>query len=82
MDDWTLDSLKGKKPNDYERGFKFCGDFVANYHYDQLFPVYGFRAIINSSKDKEALMCFNINFEDNSDIFTIDKILKIYLEWR
>ena len=80
LDDGTLHSLKGNKPNDYERAIKSCGDIVAYYDYDQLFPVYGFGAIINSSKDKEASMCFNINFEENPDIFTIDNILKIYHE--
>ena len=80
LDDGTLHSLKGKTPNDYERAIKSCGDIVAYYDYDQLFPVYGFGAIINSSKDKEASMCFNINFEENPDIFTIDNILKIYHE--
>ena len=42
LDDGTLHSIKGKKPNDYERAIKACGDIVAYYDYDKLFPVYGF----------------------------------------
>ena len=80
LDDGTFHSIKGKKPNDYERAIKACGDIVAHYDYDQLFPVFGFGAIINNSQDKEASMCFNLNFEDNPDIYTIDNIIKIYHE--
>ena len=78
LDKGTLHSIKGKKPNDYERAIKSCGDIVAYYDYDQLFPVYGFGAIVNSSPKKEVSMCFNINFEENPDIHTIDNILKVY----
>ena len=80
LDDGTLHSLKGNKPNDYERAIKACGNIVAYYDYDQLFPVFGFGAIINSSPIKEASMCFNINFEENPDIYTVDNIIKYYHE--
>ena len=78
LDEGTLHSIKGKKPNDYERAIKACGNIIAYYDYDQLFPVYGFGAIVNSSKNKEASMCFNLNFKDNPDIYTIDNIIKEY----
>ena len=78
LDDGTLHCLKGNKPNAYERAIKACGDIVAHYDYDQLFPVYGFGAIVNSSPNKEASMCFNLNFEENPEIYTIDNVIKIY----
>ena len=78
LDEGTLHSIKGKKSNDYERAIKACGNIIAYYDYDQLFPVYGFGAIVNSSKNKEASMCFNLNFKDNPDIYTIDNIIKEY----
>ena len=78
LDEGTLHSIKGKKPNDYERAINACGNIIAYYDYDQLFPVYGFGAIVNSSKNKEASMCFNLNFKDNPDIYTIDNIIKEY----
>ena len=80
LDEGTLHSLKGNKPNDYERAIRYCGDIVAYYDYDQLFPVYGFGAIINSSNNKEASMCFNLNFLDHPDICTIDNVIKYYHE--
>ena len=80
LDEGTLHSLKGNKPNDYERAIRYCGDIVAHYDYDQLIPVYGFGAFINGSPSKEASMCFNLNFLDNPDIYTIDNVLKIYHE--
>ena len=80
LDEGTLHSLKGKKPSDYERAIRACGDIVAYYDYDQLFPVYGFGAIINASSIKEPSMCFNLNFEENPDIYTVDNIVRIYHE--
>ena len=80
LDDGTLHSIKGKKPNDYERAIKACGNIVAYYDYDKLFPVYGFGAILNNSQNKEASMCFNLNFQNNADIYNIDNIIKIYHE--
>ena len=78
LDDNTLHCLKGNKPNDYERAIRYCGDIVAYYDYEQLFPVYGFGAIVNSSNSKEASMCFNINFQDNAEIYTINNVINTY----
>ena len=78
LDEGTLHALNFNKPNDYERAIKYCGDILAYYDYDQLFPVYGFGAIINSSNNKEASMCFNLNFSDNPDIYTINNVIQIY----
>ena len=66
-----------KGPNDYERAIYSCGNIVAYYDYDQLFPVFGFGAITNPN-DTDANMCFNINFQDNPNIYTIDNILIEY----
>ena len=72
----TLHSLKGQ--NAYERAITSCGKIVGNYDYDQLFPVYGFGAIVNSSFSKEALMCFNLNLTNDPNIKTIDNVIKTY----
>ena len=65
-------------PNDYERAISSCGKIVGNYVYDQLFPVYGFGAIINSSYTREASMCFNLNLTSDPNIKTIDNVIKTY----
>ena len=66
-----------KGPNDYERAIYSCGNIVAYYDYDQLFPVFGFGAIINSNSN-EVNMCFNINFKNDPNIYTINNILIEY----
>ena len=80
LDEGTLHSIKGKQPNDYERAIQYCGDIVAYYDYDQMFPVYGFGAVVNGSYNKEASMCFNLNFLDNPEIYTIANVIKAYHE--
>ena len=62
--------------NDYELAIKACGTIVAYYDYNQSFPVYGFGAVIKGQN--KANMCFNINFKQNPEIYTIDNVLKEY----
>ena len=63
--------------NDYEQAIKSCGLIMAFYDYDQLFPVYGFGAIIDNNS-QNASMCFNINFQQNPEIHTIDNVINEY----
>ena len=50
---------------------------MANYDYDQKFPVYGFGAIINETN--EPSMCFNINFKDDDpNIQFVENIMNEY----
>ena len=77
LDIETLHSIVREDLNDYEKAILSCGNIVGYYDYDQLFPVFGFGAIINSSKTKEASMCFNLNLTDNPEIKSIDNILKV-----
>ena len=79
LDDGTLHSIKNG-PNDYEKAITSCGYIVAYYDYDQLFPVYGFGAKIRDSLNDEVSMCFNLNFKNNPDIYTISNIIKTYHE--
>ena len=72
----VLHPLKGSSP--YEKAIRSCGNIVGLYDYDQLFPVFGFGAIINNSYSNEPSMCFNLNFENNPDIYTIDNVIKVY----
>ena len=73
----TLHSIKNG-PNDYEKAISSCGYTLAYYDYDQLFPVYGFGAKIKGQNDVS--MCFNLNFKNNPDIYTIGNIIKTYHE--
>ena len=62
--------------NPYERAILSCAKIMANYDYDQLFPVYGFGAVIKGQKDVS--MCFNINFKEDPNIQYVDNIMKEY----
>ena len=62
--------------NDYESAIRACGSIVAYYDYNQSFPVYGFGAIIKGHH--KANMCFNVNFQKNPEIQTIDNVINEY----
>ena len=63
--------------NSYETAIKYCGEIVAYYDYDQLFPVYGYGAKLPN--ENTANHCFPLNFNiDNPEINSIDNILVTY----
>ena len=62
--------------NDYEKAIKSCGLIMAFYDYDQKFATYGFGAVINNIP--KVNMCFNINFNSDPEIYTIDNIISEY----
>ena len=66
--------MYGKEPNDYEKAIKSCGEIIAYYDSDQLFPVYGFGGIPKGKK--EVSHCFNINF--NEDDPNIKKLIILF----
>ena len=72
----SLHSIHG--PNDYERAINACAKIVGKYDDDQLFPVFGFGAIINAPGHTEASMCFNLNFSKDPNIYGLENINKVY----
>ena len=74
----SLHSKNG--PNDYERAITACAKIVGKYDDDQLFPVFGFGAIINAPGSTEASMCFNLNFSEDPNIYGLDNIKRAYHE--
>ena len=81
LDKDSLHSLLGPNPNDYEKVIKLIGSILQYYSYDQLYPVYGFGAILEGSEYSAyniASMCFNINFQNSPEIHAIDNVLNIY----
>ena len=74
----SLHYMKAEGGNDYEKAIKSCGKIIANYDYDQLFPVYGFGGILQNSN--EASHCFNINFNNYPEIQTLENVIKYYRE--
>ena len=78
LDKDTLHCIINEEPNDYEKVIKSIGNILSNYNYKKLYPVYGFGAIINSSLYQEVSMCFNINFQENPEIYTINNVINVY----
>ena len=74
----SLHYIKSNELNDYEKAISTCGKIVGSFDSDQIFPVYGFGAIINPSENNETSDCFNLNFKENPNISGIDNVLKLY----
>jgi len=68
---------EGEKRNPYERAILSCASIMANYDYDQLFPVYGFGAKIKGQGNK-VNHCFNINFKEDPNIQFVENIVEEY----
>ena len=70
--------------NDYEKAIKSCGDILAHYDNDQLFPVFGFGfqflpELKKPTNDRYGLLNYPINGNlENPDIKYINNVLKIY----
>jgi hypothetical protein len=72
----SLHYIGGNTPNSYERAIRSCGDIVAYYDYDQLFPVYGYGAILPGTSVVDH--CFPLSLDINPNINTIDGVLSNY----
>ena len=73
-DPLSLHYLGGQ--NNYEKAINACGKVVSYYEHNQSFPVYGFGAIIKGQNEPN--FCFNINFQNNPEIYTIDGVIREY----
>ena len=74
----SLHSIHGNFLNDYEKAISSCGVIVGHFDYDQIYPVFGFGAILNSSYSNSTSMCFNLNFSEKPEIDRLDTVLKFY----
>ena len=73
-DPTSLHYINGQQPNQYERAITACGNIVAYYDYDQLFPCFGFGAKINN----QLIQIFNLNFKQDPNIQYIQGIIDAY----
>ena len=71
--------------NNYEKAISSCGNIVAHYDYDQLFPVFGFGFIVNDENENMNFYGKYTNFNypincnrNNPNIYLIDGVLKEY----
>ena len=70
----SLHFIGGQIPNQYERAIYACGNIVAYYDYDQMFPCFGFGAKINNVSTP----IFNLNLQSNPNIHLIQNIIQEY----
>ncbi len=70
----SLHFINGQEPNQYERAISSCGNIVAFYDYDQLFPCFGFGAKING----QSTPLFNLNFQQDPNINLVENIIGAY----
>lgn len=75
-DSGSLHNTKTMTPNSYEKAIRSCGDIVAYYDYDQVFPVYGYGAVLPGQYDVS--MCFPLTLTDDPNIPSIDNVLLTY----
>jgi hypothetical protein len=74
----SLHYISESTQNSYEKAIEACGKIVSYYDYDQLFPVFGYGAVL---PDNETVNhCFPINFKEDPTINTIVNIKKAYRE--
>ena len=67
----------GTSENSYEKAIRSCGNIVAYYDYDQLFPTYGFGGKFFGSQNVHHCYPLNNNFND-PNIHGIEGILQAY----
>ena len=78
QDPKSLHFIGSEEKNAYEKAIRSCGDIVAYYDYDQLFPVYGYGAKLHGNE--KVNHCFPISGTNDENINTIDGVLKCYRE--
>ena len=71
--------------NDYEKAIRSCGDILAYYDDDQLFPCFGFGFAFKNSNQKSLsgkYNCFNFPINMNTDDPNIHLIDNVLVEYR
>lgn len=76
LDDISLHNCKTSALNHYEQVILSCGTILAYYDFDQMFPVYGFGAVL--PQDTKTSMCFPISLNNNPEIYLIEGVLNQY----
>ena len=74
----SLHTFLNKEPNDYERAISSCGNILAYYDTDKIYPVFGFGAQFMGSNIVNH--CFNITLTNDPNIFGIDNVINTYKE--
>jgi len=85
--DFTLSNGNPKQPgslhelnefshNPYEKALKCCGEIITQYDTDNIYPCFGYGAILPNKK--EVSHCFNLNLTDDPNIYGLEEVMKLY----
>jgi hypothetical protein len=75
-DQRSLHCITNPEPNQYERSIRQCGNVLANYDNDKLFPLLGFGGIPYGKSETE--FCFPLNFKDDPNVNGINEMVNVY----
>lgn len=70
--------IYGCEPNDYERAIRSCGSIIAQYDYDQQFPLLGFGGIPDGFINVEHSFPLNYSFNGSPCVNSIDEMVDVY----
>ena len=73
----SLHYIGSENPNAYELAIRSCGNIVAYYDYDQLFPAFGFGGKFCGEQKANHCYPLNMNF-DNPEIAGVEGIVQCY----
>ncbi len=74
----SLHEYNNQFENPYEKAIRCCGEIIAQYDTDKIFPCFGYGAILPG--ETEVSHCFNLNFKDDPNIEGINTVLEYYNE--
>ena len=74
----SLHYISDENFNDYEIAIRECGDIVAYYDHDQMFPVYGYGAKLDENGPVNH--CFPLTFTNDPNVEFIEGVMSVYRE--
>jgi len=72
----SLHQRNSNSDNPYEKAIKVCGEIIAQYDNDKIYPVFGYGALLPNQNIVSH--CFNLNLKEDPNIETIEKVLETY----
>jgi len=74
----SLHYINGNEPNGYERAIYGCGNILAQYDYDQQFPILGFGGIPEGGNVVEHSFPLNYNFNGSPVVNSVNEMVNVY----
>lgn len=72
----SLHYIKGSNPNSYERSIRACGNILAYYDSDNMYPLFGFGGVPYGKVKVDH--SFPLNFSSDPSVHGIDEMINVY----